>query len=121
MHFDFIYGSATERRNRDEEGSGPFDPAKVLRFKSPQLVWIDRQLDQFGSKLLGEMPEWTMLYQDRVAEVWGRRELYDDTNSERYLAPSERSISDAEQIGLAAWPALPCGEDARPLNPVFAR
>lgn len=121
MHFDFIYGSATIRRNRDEEGSGPFDPAKVLRFKDPQLVWIDRLRDRSGSKLLDEMPEWTILYRDSVAEVWGRSDLYDDANGDRYLAPADRSISDAEQTGLASWPALPCGEDSRPINPVFAR
>ena len=121
MHFDFITGSATEHRNRDEEGSGPFDPTKVLRFQDPQLAWIDRLRDRSGSKLLAEMPDWTILYRDSVSEVWGRSELYDDPTGQRYLAPADRSISDAEQSGIAAWPGLPCGADGLPINSVFAR
>jgi len=121
MHFDFITGSATDHRNRDEETSGPFDPTKVLRFKNPQLVLIERVRDRSGSKLLKEMPEWTILYRDSVAEVWGLSALYDDPTSDRYLAESARSITDTLQTGIAAWPGLPRSEDAQPINPVFAK
>ena len=121
MHFDFITGSATNHRNRDDEGSGPFDPTKVLRFKDPQLVLIERLRDRSGSKLLEEMPEWTMLYRDSVAEVWGLTALFDDPNSDRYLPESARRINDAKQTGLAAWPALPRAKDSQPINPVFAK
>ena len=120
MHFDFITGSATNHRNRDEEASGPFDPTKVLRFKEPHLVLFDRFGDPSCTKLMPEMPEWTLLYRDSVAEVWGLANRYDDPGSDHYLPEAKRSITDDRQTGVAAWPALPTGADDQPINPVFA-
>ncbi|MCA9080011.1 MAG: hypothetical protein KDA58_05600, partial [Planctomycetaceae bacterium] len=51
--------------------------------------------------------EWTLLYQDSLAQVWGRRDLFDNPECPRYLSPSRRQIGDEQQHGYVAWPATP--------------
>ena len=51
--------------------------------------------------------DWVLLYQDAVAQVWGRRDRYDNEHDPHYIAPSERIVGDAPQTGSATWPALP--------------
>jgi hypothetical protein len=50
---------------------------------------------------------WTLLYQDSLAQVWGRSETFNDPESPQYVSPEERVIGDDVQQGLVAWPALP--------------
>ena len=49
--------------------------------------------------------DWTLLYQDQLAQVWGRADKYDNPDSPHFLAA--RSISDHPVSGLAPWPAFP--------------
>jgi hypothetical protein len=51
--------------------------------------------------------EWVLLYRDGVAQIWGRRSVYDDPRSARYLAPAVRSISGRRPEGYVRWPAFP--------------
>ncbi len=48
-----------------------------------------------------------MLYQDGLAQLWGRAARYDDANSSDYLPPDKREVGEAAQKGYVAWPALP--------------
>jgi hypothetical protein len=51
--------------------------------------------------------EWVLLYQDALAQVWGRSDRYASVTSPHYLPPRHRRISDAAQVGSVNWPALP--------------
>jgi hypothetical protein len=51
--------------------------------------------------------EWVLLYEDGVAQIWGRRSVYDDPQSARYLAPALRSVSRRRSDGWVRWPAFP--------------
>jgi hypothetical protein len=48
-----------------------------------------------------------LLYQDSLAQLWGRSTRYDDPHNPDYLPPSNRQISDAPQTGYVLWPATP--------------
>ncbi|MEZ6110019.1 MAG: hypothetical protein R3C99_03235 [Pirellulaceae bacterium] len=54
-----------------------------------------------------QAPNWVLLYQDEIAQLWGRATTYNDPESEQYIAASERRISDAKQVGSVSWPAIP--------------
>ena len=110
MHFDFLLGDNAGRRHRSDT-SGPLDSAKVLRFKQPDLVLIDRgyknAVDVMAEQ--GEEPnaDWTLLYRDPIAELWGRSSQFDDPNESCYVPPEERRIDVALTENHPQWPALP--------------
>ena len=119
MHFDFITGRETEYRNRDEANSGPYDPEKVLRFKNPELVLIKSRFPA-ATGVMESQADWTLLYKDGTAQVWGRSAIYDDPESQRYLPPSLRKVSSDVQTGIAAWPAVPRSTDSAPYFTVLS-
>ena len=105
MHFDFLIGDAPDYRWRDPT-SPPIDEARALSYGDPELVLIPRA-DEHAVRVVAARPEWVLLYQDGLAQVWGRRNRYDDPASQHYVARDEREITDREQTGWAAWPAFP--------------
>lgn len=105
-HFDFVYGDQPAScRYREPQSS--FDPLKALEHGQPNLVLIDRGQPHSVQIMQSQTHRWTLLYQDALAQVWGRRERYDDPESPDYLAPHKRRISDELQQGHVTWPALP--------------
>ena len=48
-----------------------------------------------------------LLYQDELAQVWGRAAKYADAASPDFIPPVRRQIGDAKQGGFATWPAIP--------------
>jgi hypothetical protein len=111
MHFDFLYGTARKRRFRSPR-SGPIDGDRVLDYRRPDLVLLDRAF-QPSVEVMRRRDDFVLLYQDEVAQLWGRRARYDDPASPHYLAASERAISDAPQRGSVTWPAFPTRSDRR--------
>jgi hypothetical protein len=55
----------------------------------------------------GQGSAWVLLYQDELAQVWGRASRYGDPASPDFIPPAGRQIDDAKQGGFAAWPAIP--------------
>ena len=51
--------------------------------------------------------EWTLLYRDSVAMLWGRSAKYDDPASGNYIPQAQRRITDTAQTGTVTWPAAP--------------
>lgn len=110
MNFDFLIGEYGGRRHRSPD-SGPIDGARVLEYGDPELVLVDRQYDH-ATRVMQEHSvasggRWTLLYQDGVAQLWGRTDLYDRPGSPRRLAPEERVIGDRLVESQIQWPALP--------------
>ena len=52
-------------------------------------------------------PEWALLYQDAIAQLWGRRDRYDDPARADYVPPARRWITQVSHSGSVPWPALP--------------
>ncbi len=105
MHFDLLFGDQAERHRSPE--SPPIDPARVLEYGAPNLVLIRRHGELSGEVMKTQAENWVLLYEDRLAQLWGRRSVYDDPEDQSYIAPEERIRSDKKLNGYVEWPALP--------------
>jgi hypothetical protein len=107
MNFDMVLGYSTCGRWRGPN-SPPFDGGhRVLEHNRPNLVLISRYQKHSVNVMEQHTDEWTLLYQDQLAQLWGRKSMYDDPCGVDYIPLAERHISDDPQQGLASWPALP--------------
>jgi len=113
-HFDFLLGEmGSEMRFRDPQ-SGPFDPTRVLNEGRPDLVLISRLQEPSVAVMEAEKGRWVLLYQDSLAQLWGRASRYDDPKSAYYLEPRYREVGESIQQGFVYWPALPKYRPAAP-------
>ena len=99
MHFDFLLG---DRPERPVSGA----PERVLDVGNPELVLLSRRYPQ-PTRIMRERADWTLLYQDRLAEIWGVRTKYDDPESVDFIAARDRSISEQLPAARLSWPAVP--------------
>jgi hypothetical protein len=105
IHFDFIMGAGLTGRWRLAE-SGPIDGRRALEAGNPDLVLANRRFPD-SVAVMAAATDWVLLYQDQIAQLWGRAALYDDPTSDRYFPPAKRRITERVQAGFAPWPALP--------------
>jgi hypothetical protein len=103
-HFDFLFGpQPASQRYRDPHS--PFDPSAALEYGRPNLVLIDRGQPHSVEVMHAHADRWVLLYQDGLAQLWGRRDRYDDAACPAYLSPENRRISDTPPTGHVTWPA----------------
>jgi len=105
MHFDFLLGDLPGKRWRSPQ-SGPVDPTRVLHFGDPELVLLSRRAPN-AVRVMASAPDWVLLYQDALAQLWGRRDLYDSAGGASFLPASARQLEDRTPHGLVDWPAFP--------------
>jgi hypothetical protein len=106
MHFDFLFGHSPHMpRNRSPQ-SPPIDPSRVLRHGSPDLVLLRRFGELTEVHMREQSADWALLYQDAVAQVWGRRTVYDIPGLPDWIPPELRQISDWRPAGSVMWPAI---------------
>jgi len=106
MHFDFVLGEGPEGTRHRSPRSGPVDGTRVLGFADPDVILLSRK--QVNSvEVMEQQDDFVLLYQDELAQVWGRRDRFDNPDSGDYVALSDRQISNAPQQGSVTWPALP--------------
>lgn len=107
MYFDFAIGDAPPELRHRSPKSPPADGGRILDHEDPDLVLIERT-QTYSMRIMEERTEdWTLLYQDEVAQLWGRRDKYDDPRSPDHVPAEERVIGNEPQTGYVAWPALP--------------
>jgi hypothetical protein len=116
MHFDFLLGRIDPSLRYRSPSSGPLDPARSLHVGRPDLVLLSRRQQPSAALMETQKDHWSLLYQDEIAQLWGRKAKYDDPKSAFYLNPKYRIVSDFAPRGFLSWPALP---DYRP-EPVHA-
>lgn len=109
MHFDFILGLSDEYRFREEKLNN-IPLARILEYNNPELVLIDRGQPHSVAMMNENREEWSLLYQDKTAEVWGRSELFDSLDSPRFLSAAQRVTTALPQSGAVNWPAFPKGQ-----------
>ena len=110
-HFDFILGPPDPAMRYRDPASGPYDPNRALQHGMPDLALVSRAQAPSVETLERQNGAWILLYQDSLAQLWGRASRYGDPASPDYIPVERRSITDAPQTGHARWPALP---DYRP-------
>lgn len=109
MNFDFLMGDLGPRTR--SELSGPIDGTKVLSFENPDYLLLDRKypyaVDIMENEAAKPDPTWSLVYQDAVAQVWGRSSVVDLAHSPKYLPASRRLVSNHFSSTKVEWPALP--------------
>jgi hypothetical protein len=114
-HFDFILGPPDASMRHRDPASGPYDPSRALSHGMPDLVLLSRAQQPSVEVLQQQGNAWVLLYQDSLAQIWGRATRYDNPTRPDFIAPAKRSIGNDKdkQTGYANWPAIP---DYRPLT-----
>lgn len=107
MYFDFTLGDLPDHLRYREAASGPFDPTAALSYREPELVLFERERRNAIDTMEAAADEWCLLYQDSLAQLWGRRSVYDDQDSPDYMPLSQRHIGSDLQEGSVAWPGFP--------------
>ncbi|WP_437204342.1 hypothetical protein [Planctomicrobium sp. SH664] len=106
-HFDFIFGADyTGPRNRSPL-SGPIDPTETLTTGDPEIVIVSRRQQPSVRTMESQTESWVKLYEDPLAQIWGRRDLFDEPSSPRYLPPDQRVMTDEPLEGWVSYPAFP--------------
>ncbi len=111
-YFDFALGNlGPEYRHRDPR-TGRYDDDKIMSLSTPphsaaDLVLLSKWLPLAQQIMREKGEEWVLLYQDDVAELWGRSDLYDDPDRPEFIPHSQRELNGARQHGTVSWPALP--------------
>lgn len=106
MHFDFICGNGGPDKRFRGSDSPPYDGSRILRFGDPELVIISRKQKHSTHMMSQNTDEWSLIYQDELTQVWGRKSVFDDPASPKFFWHGQRSITDQPQTGYAAWPAI---------------
>jgi len=112
MYFDFMLWTL-EPRYRGPN-SPPMDDQRVLEFGQPDLVLVNRRQPHSVNVMFRNKPTWALLYQDKIVQLWGRRQKYDQPLTPHYIPPALRMISEQEQEGSVTWPALPIAKSESP-------
>ncbi|WP_092055341.1 hypothetical protein [Planctomicrobium piriforme] len=112
-YFDFIFGTDYRGSRYRSPNSGPVDPTLALTLDNPELVVLSRLQKPSERTMHQQTHHWTLLYQDGLSQVWGRRDLFGEPASPRYIPPPERWISDTFPTGVVQYPAYPPRRDDR--------
>lgn len=105
--FDFWLGTDDPGDRYRSPYAPTFSPSMALEFEMPDLVLLARDQRPSVRIMQQHQDTWTLLYQDSLAQIWGRRSQYDVSGLPTYLPPAKRRISDDRQIGSVPWPAFP--------------
>jgi hypothetical protein len=106
-HFDFIFGKEYAGPRYRSPESPPVDPERILRDGDPELVVVSRLQRPSIRTMERNADDWALLYQDGLAQVWGRKKLFDDPASGRYVPAEQRRINEELPTGYVAFPAFP--------------
>ncbi len=102
----YLPNGGPEVRNRSPLAP-PFSPDRALDIGSPDLVLLWREREHSVQVMESRPSDWVLLYQDQLAQLWGRRDKYDAPSSPNYIPPAQRHVTEDPQIGSVPWPALP--------------
>ncbi len=107
IYFDFWMGTPDSRVRYRSPKSGPFDPSKALTFRHPDLVLLCRHQLPSVRIMQEHASLWTLLYQDDLAQIWGRSDRFANPQHPDFVPAEQRQISDTIQEGNVSYPAFP--------------
>ena len=102
MCFDFTLGDSPSTGRYREPASGPIDPMRALEYESPELVLLERNPHLEATAAIRSAADWCLLYQDSLAELWGRARRFSNPDSTNRLPESSRLVSNEPQESSVA-------------------
>lgn len=105
--FDFWLGTDDPRQRFRSPNAPPFNPAAALELNRPDLVLISRHQRPSVRIMEQQSHNWILLYQDSLAQLWGRRSEYESDNNFSERSRLKPCVSDEHQTGETSFPALP--------------
>ena len=112
FNFDFEFGSY---RDRYRTPGSRYDDERVLEYGSPQVVLVCRDAFHSVNVMFRNQSDWTLLFQDGTAQVWGRTAKYGDPSSPDFISAEDRVISSFGLTSAVSWPAIP-SRDRKAVN-----
>ena len=107
LHFDWLFGDGPDVLRSRSLDSPECDPLAILELNQPDIV-INRRTGELTRFHMEKAKlNWVLLYQDKIAQVWGRRTVYDDPALVTYISPNQRMLTNKDVSGYVAWPAFP--------------
>lgn len=106
IYFDFIFGTNHPGPRNRSPRSGAINPEFALIYKNPELFLISRKQAASVRTMESHSADWVLLYQDELAQVWGRRDVFDSRESPQSLSESLRRDVEEQNLPPAAWPAF---------------
>ena len=110
IYFDFWLGTSDPAQRYRSPQSPPFDPARALQFQEPDFVLISRTQGPSLRVMKQNGSDWSLLYQDAIAQIWARSSKYAIPESPFFVPPAQRRIAEMPQTGAVPWPAFPAYE-----------
>jgi hypothetical protein len=111
MHFDFFLGDGGPDKRYRSPTSPPADGKRVLEYDDPELVLLNRHEPFPVSIMQSVQDEWVLLYQDQLAQLWGRRSVFDREGQAAYFPPQRRQLVASAPASTVLWPAAPRQRD----------
>jgi len=107
IYFDFGLGTIDPKQRYRSPQTPAFDPARALEFHAPDLVLLSREQGHSVREMQRHSDDWVLLYQDSMAQLWGRQSIYSVPASSQFLPASQRHVTDDAQTGSVSWSAVP--------------
>lgn len=107
LHFDFFIGPGEPDKRYRSPHSPPVEPLRLLSHNRPNLALINRQQPRQVTAMQSVQGQWVLLYQDSLAQLWGRRSIYDDRALATYLPHEQRIVDGGPQTGAVPFPGEP--------------
>jgi hypothetical protein len=111
IYLDFLLGPPTPQSRLRAPESPPYSPTAALSYEEPDLFLLDRG-QKPAIRTISTSPDWVLLYQDSLAQVWGSKQKYDTPGSPDYVSPERRKIGEDLQTGAVEWPAFPKADES---------
>ncbi|MEW4489898.1 hypothetical protein AB1L42_17575 [Thalassoglobus sp. JC818] len=106
VYFDFFFGENYPGKRHRSKNSEPISPDRALSFHDPELFVISRLQHPTISTMKKHSEDWVRIYQDELAEIWGRRDFLQAQYPDELLANAKNANSVESTDRVTPWPAF---------------
>jgi len=105
IYLDLFLGASPAGGRYRSPRSAPCDPARALAYEEPELLVLETRNPVCRETLAREGRDWQVVYEDELAQIWGRREFLE--REKTGSVPLTASFPKAALPREVSWPALP--------------
>jgi hypothetical protein len=111
-YLDFAFGLDDVLTRFRDPNSPPYDPLRILNYAPPHerpadMVIVNTRQPHGVEVMQTVKDRWMKVFEDGLCQLWVRRAVFDQPESERYIPPSAIVSRTKPLDGSKPWPALP--------------